>query len=265
MNTRLPLILAVLLLVVASAVVVFFVTRPGALVPPTEEPIATSTDSATVTDVQQYYDIQASYPAQVALDASASASAQATANAIISGWVVETIATFKKNANLDNLTPEDIAIQRLDDGRKYTLDIKYETHSNGTTISYLFPVFEDTLGAHPNAYYRSFTFNVASGSEVRIADLFEGQTYATTLSKISRAMLIPKIATATNVPEAKLDTTYLESGTTADATNFEMFYLTDTDLVIIFPPYQVGPWVLGTQTIFIPRSELASELKAEYR
>jgi hypothetical protein len=78
-------------------------------------------------------------------------------------------------------------------------------------------------------------------------------------------MLVPQIAKATETPEDELDTSYIETGTTPDPNNFQIFYFEGDYLVIVFPPYQVGPWVLGTQTIRIPRSELSAELKAEYR
>lgn len=265
MNTRLPLIAAVVILVVAAGAVGFLLMHPAAPLPSTPAPAATTTQPMVLDDQGQYYEIMASYPGKVALSADASASAQANARAVLSAWVQETVATFKANSGLDTLTPEDIRIQGLDQGRKYALDIKYTEHDDANTVTYLFEVFEDTLGAHPNAYYRSFTFNTTTGQELRIADLFSGSGYLNTLSRISREKLTPQIAKATETPLDEFDTTYLESGTTPDANNFQVFYFEDSNLVIVFPPYQVGPWVLGTQTISIPRSDLSVDLKAEYR
>lgn len=257
------LTLVVFLGLVAAAV--FFFIRPGEDITPPPAPVATSTETATITDDGQYHDITANYPRTVTLHADASASAKASAEAVIEAWAKETVQTFKTNANLDSLTPEDIRIQGLDQGRKYALDVKYEEYEGPATVSYLFTIYEDTLGAHPNAYLTSFTFDATTGKELRIADLFENPTYLETLSRISREMLIPQIAKATEVPVDEMDTSYIESGTTPEQDNFQVFYLTSTDLVIVFPPYQVGPWVLGTQSVTIPRAELENGLKAAYR
>jgi|GEM_PF-422088 len=259
-----PLILLLVALIIAGAGA-FFVMRPAPTEIPSLSSSATTTPSAILEDSGQYYEITASYPEDIALAPDATAVAKASAEAMIDAWVKETVATFKSNASLDTLTEEDIRVQGLDQGRTYTLGMEYETYTGPATVSYLFELYEDTLGAHPNAYYRSFTFDSSSGRELRIADLFEGTTYLQTLSRISREKLIPHIAKMTDTTEEELDTEYIESGTTPDPNNFQVFYLTASDLTIVFPPYQVGPWVLGTQTVAIPRSELSAELKPPYR
>lgn len=264
MNTRGLILVAIILVLVGAGAYLAF--RPGDTAPlPPPSPTATTTEEAVLEDDGQYHDITLTYPSEVTLSPSASASSKASAEAVIEAWANETVATFKGNANLDSLTPEDIRIQGLGEGRKYTLDATHETYEGPATVSYLFEIYEDTLGAHPNAYYRSFSFDKDTGKELRIADLFESPTYLATLSRISREMLIPQIAEMTGVEEDELDTEYLEAGTAEDPNHFQVFYFTSTDLVIVFPPYQVGPWVLGTQTVRIPRAELETELKAEYR
>lgn len=260
------LFFSLLLLVVVGLVGAYFLSRSVSVSEPdSTPPNSLPPVSEEVTENGQYYEITASLPSSVALSPNASPSAKASSEAIIDAWIKETIATFKTNSNLESLSEEDIRIQGLDQGRKYALGVTYEAHEGPATVSYIFEIYEDTLGAHPNAYYRSFTFDAKSGKELRIADMFESGTYLETLSRISREMLIPQIAEATQTPEDELDTSYLETGTTPDPNNFQVFYLSSTDLVIVFPPYQVGPWVLGTQTVRIPRAELETELKAEYR
>jgi hypothetical protein len=260
------LFFSLLLLVVVGLVGAYFLSRSVSISGPNFTPQSDpSSSSEEVTENGQYYEISASFPSSVALSESATPSAKASSEAVIDAWVKETIATFKTNSNLESLSEEDIRIQGLDQGRKYDLSITYEAYEGPATISYIFLIYEDTLGAHPNAYYRSFTFDAVSGKELRIADVFESGTYLETLSRISRELLTPQIAQATQTPESELDTSYLETGTTPDPNNFQVFYLDSTNLVIVFPPYQVGPWVLGTQTVLIPRAELETELKAGYR
>lgn len=264
MNTRgIVLVAIVLALIAAGAFLAFRPSGSAPYMPPPQE--ASLLPSKNLEDSGPYHEITLTYPSHVALRSAASRAAKASAEAVIDAWVKETAATFKANANIDALSAEDIRMQGLDKGRKYVMKAAYEEYAGPATISYVFEVYEDTLGAHPNAYYRSFTFDATTGTELRIADLFEGTSYLETLSRVSREMLVPQIAKMTDVPEEELDTSYIESGTTPDQNNFQVFYLTSTDLVIVFPPYQVGPWVLGTQTVTIPRAELEKELKAAYR
>lgn len=260
------LFFGLLVLLVAGLIGAYFLSRSVTVSSPNltaqEDPSAGYED---VVETGQYYEISARAPSTVSLSSSASASAKASAEAVINAWVKETIATFKLNSGLETLTEEDVRIQGLGEGRKYALNTSYEEHIGPATVSYVFQIYEDTLGAHPNAYYRSFTFDSKNGKELRIADIFESTTYLDTLSRVSRDMLIPQIAKATETSVEEMSTEYIETGTTPDQNNFQIFYLTTTDLVIVFPPYQVGPWVLGTQTIRVPRAEIENELKPEYR
>lgn len=264
MNTR-GILLVMVVFVALGGVAAFFLIPDAPKETPLPAPTATTTGSTAVEDDGQYYEITAEYPESVQLSEGASATARASAHAVVEAWVKETVATFKANSGVETLTPEDIRIQGLDQGRKYALHAQYTEHAGPATVSYLFEVYEDTLGAHPNAYQHAITFDAATGKELRLADVFESSSYLETLSKKSRALLIPQIAKVTEVKEDELDTSYLESGTTPIAENFQVFYFEGDDFVIVFPPYQVGPWVLGTQVIRIPRAELAAELKAAYR
>lgn len=215
----------------------------------------------TIEDRGDYHEAFADYPSKTSLQGSANAVAVATMKA----WEEKTIAEFKTNAGIDSITAEDIAMQRLGE-RKYLLDIEYNLHESPTTVSYVYLVFEDTLGAHPNAYYKTFTFDRATGKELAIADLFTaGTTYLNTLSTKSREILVPQIAKASDIKDAEVDRSMLNPGTTPVVENFQWFYLKGTDLVLIFPPYSVGPWALGTQTVTIPRADLVTFLKAEYQ
>jgi hypothetical protein len=77
------------------------------------------------------------------------------------------------------------------------------------------------------------------------------------LSDVSRAQLTKTLGEDVN-------TEYLNQGTTPEEANFENFTITGDALVLIFPPYQVGPYALGTQTVSIPLVELKDVLKPVY-
>ncbi len=262
MNTRILTLIAIAMaFVIAALITGHLIVSPEDTKAPAAVEETPSTADKTLSDEGDYHKITAVSPGTTPLKGEANAAAVA----IMQGFVSAEAATFKHESGLETLTQEDIDMMGIGGDRKYVLDIKYEMHESPVTVSYVFPIFADTMGAHPNAYYRTFTFDKQTGKELLIADLFTDETYLAVLSEKSRAILKPHIAEVSAIPEAELDTEYLESGTTPDAPNFQYFYLEGDALVIIFPPYQVGPWVLGMQEARIPRAELADRLKAEYR
>lgn len=212
----------------------------------------------------QYYDITSVYPGETTLKKTAGASADARAVALLKGFIEDQIAQFKKDGNFANLTPQDVTMQGLDQGRKYLLNIDYKTYAGAKTVSYVFTLEQDTLGAHPNAFYRTFTFDSKTGANLELSDLFTGD-YLGALSKLSRAKLPPIIAARESVSVSELDPSMMNSGTTPDAANFQAFYIDGAKFVIVFPPYQVGPYVLGPLSLPIPFSELSANLKTKYK
>jgi hypothetical protein len=260
MNTRILTLIAIALaLVIAALVTAHLMLGPGGETVPNATETPSKADQALL-DEGEYHRITAVSPGATPLRGEANSAAVA----LMRGFVEAEAATFKEESGLLTLTTEDIEMRDLGGDRKYVLDITYETHDSPATVSYVFPIFADSMGAHPNAYYRTFTFDKATGKELLISDLFADAGYLDVLSKESRGQLAPKIAEMSEIPLEEFDTEYLDSGTTPDAPNFQFFYLDGKELVIIFPPYQVGPWVIGTQEARFDRTEL-DVLKPEYR
>ncbi|MDE1919350.1 MAG: DUF3298 domain-containing protein [Patescibacteria group bacterium] len=207
----------------------------------------------------QYYDISADYATSTPLLLSAGAEEDAAARALMEGFVRDTIAQFKNDGNFDHLTSEDIHMMGFDQGRKEKLQIVYLIASSPSTVSYIFTIYEDTLGAHGNLFFHTFTFDAKTGAALALADLFSpGARYLDTLSSISRAKLPGIIG-----PDA--DTSFITGGTTPEDKNFENFFFDNKEFVVLFPPYQVGPYSAGPQTLRIPVSDLADILKPSYR
>ncbi len=128
----------------------------------------------------------------------------------------------------------------------------------------MYQIYEDTLGAHPNGYYRTFTYDLQTGQEVTLQDLFlPSIPYLERLSDRARADLPAIIKQMSGGDEG--DPSMLADGTSPTADNFQWFYIDSTNLVLIFPPYQVGPYSLGTVTDTIPLAQLADSLKVEYQ
>lgn len=205
----------------------------------------------------QYYDISASYATSTPLLESAGAMADATARSQMYGFIRDTIATFKTEGNFTNLSSQDIAAMR---GGKEKLNIVYLIGSSAHTVSYIFTVYEDTLGAHGNTSFHTFTFDSKTGKLLSLADVFSpGTSYLTTLSTIARTKL-PDI-----IGPQGADSTLIANGTTPDEKNFANFFFDNQDFVILFAPYAVAPYASGPQTLRISLSELSSVLKPDFR
>lgn len=207
----------------------------------------------------QYYDITANYATSTPLLQTVGKQYDAAAKALMHNFVRDTIATFKSEGNFENLTSEDAQIIGFDEGRKEKLNIVYMTAASTRSVSYIFTVYMDTLGAHGNLDFKTFTFDMKTGDHLTLNDIFlPNIKYLEILSSLSRSRLPQVIGQLT-------DTASIENGTAPEEKNFERFFLDNKELVLLFPPYQVAAYAAGPQTLRIPLSELSSILKPEYR
>lgn len=218
---------------------------------------ATSTAPASeahITEHATYYDIDLAYPSSTPL-ASVSAEANANAVAVMRAAMQSTADQFKKDGNFANLTPKDVQMMRLDQ-QKESLGAQYKTYTGDHTVSYVFTIFEDTHGAHPNTFYQTFTFDTHTGTQLSLTDVLPSGSTLTTLSDIAKAQLPAIIASHEQVPAADVDMDYLATGSAPKPENYQDWYIDGAKLVIVFPPYQVGPYALGTVELPIPLSSL---------
>lgn len=201
-------------------------------------------------EVAPYYTIEATYPATTTLEGSADGAARLAIETALAGRIAE----FKKNGNLDALTPEDIKIQGLGPDRKYALDMSYKIYTAPQYVSVVYTIYEDTLGAHPNAYYLTFLFDKA-GQKVGIESLLSG-------NRNGLALLAQRAAVQVGAELKKRmgaeDTTGLlfAEGFAPTADNYSNFYVDGGDLVVLFPPYQVAPYAAGAFEARVPLREL---------
>ncbi len=101
--------------------------------------------------------------------------------------------------------------------------------------------------AHPYHYHRVITFNLDTGEQLELADLFAPNTdYLTVLSTIARNSLSKHLANKNMV----------EEGTLPTLNNFKNWNLKPDGLLITFDEYQVAPYVNGAQTVLIPYPDL---------
>ena len=229
--------------------------------------INTGTEGSPVSlnETAAYYEIVASYPSATTLKASAGANADRAAVELMRQFEADSIATFKKEGNFENLSHDDVQILGLDQ-RKMSLEIRYEGKKAPHTLSYLYTTHADTHGAHPNTYFRTFTFDTKTGASLTLKDLFvPGTEYLSVVSVHARKQLVDSIAAREGVKASQVDVEYLNRGTVPSSDNFQNWYLEGHTLILIFPPYQVAPYAAGVQTVIIQLSQLATILNPAYK
>lgn len=137
----------------------------------------------------------------------------------------------------------------------YTLDIRYDSYSYQNFISYVFFIFLDTGGAHPNTYIHTITFDKDSKKVVTIESLMKkNSTILEILSKESLFQLQQsekfQNEDLTNIHDMLIE------GTRPIAKNFRNFAFSSDGLLIFFENYQVAPYVYGSFQVKIPYSKL---------
>jgi hypothetical protein len=216
---------------------------------PTQVATSTSDTHAVqkldLTEHAQYYDIDTSYPSTAGLPGQT----DAQAIAFMKGFVQNTIDAFKESGNFSKLTPAEAKTQGLD-RNKYSLGIDYVTYHGARTVSYVYTIEQDTGGAHPNTFFRTFTFDTSNGGSLGLAGLFKtGTKYLTLVSTQTRADLPAIIKKLSGY---SVDTKSIINGTQPQEDSFQNFAIDGNTLRIIFPPAQVGPYSLGTVVDPIP-------------
>jgi hypothetical protein len=220
----------------------------------------TPQELSSLNEEELYYTVTVELPEHTTLNTGADARARATMYAALA----ETVAAFKQESGVETFTPQDAQIQGLDGGRKYALGAEYDEYHGESTVSYAYRIYMDTLGAHPNHFYRTFTFDM-DGNEIALEDLFvPGSSYLTRLSEEAFTRVLDELTTRAGgevYPEME-DT--VRMGTAPSPETLQFFYLTETDLHLLFPPYQVAAYAAGSFDIAIPLSELENILKPEF-
>jgi hypothetical protein len=259
----------VVMVLILGGIIWYMAIHPSVLSPGPSTATTTSETGTTAAAVPghldehaKYYDITAAYPATTPLTALASAEPNAKAVDTMKQFEINTIATFKQDGNFANLSPQDITTMGFNQGRKESLEITYQSKSGVNTLSYIYTITEDTFGAHPNTTFHTFVFDKKTGTLLALKDLFApGANYLTSLSTLARKMLPATIAAREGIKASAVDMTMLNNGTSAKAENFQDWYIDGSNLVLIFPPYQVAAYAAGEQVVSIPLSQLTS-LKA---
>lgn len=138
------------------------------------------------------------------------------------------------------------------DNQIYSLDITYDTYRYKEFISYVFTVFLNTGGAHPNTIIETISYDTKNENIIDIDWLInKNNDILNILSKESRVILDknPSLKQG-NITDMTLD------GTMPRKDNFSNFAFTDKGLMLFFNRYQIAPYSYGSFNIIIPYSSL---------
>jgi hypothetical protein len=143
---------------------------------------------------------------------------------------------------------------------------------------------QDTGGAHPIPVQAAFVYDRKAGKLVTLDDLFaDADAARKALANFAHDTLLKKFmakapGAGEGSPEAIREweanmVQMLNDGTQPTTVNYSMFVVRanpagngpSPGLTLIFPPYQVAPYVYGTQTVDVPASIFARFLKPGYR
>ena len=261
----------ILCLIIIGGLLWYIFLRPA---PKTAQPTATTTPIVAATTsipaaapaepihiIQHgtYYDVDMQYPSATPLASTAGASADKAAVETLKNFSENQVQSFIANGKFDSLTAEEVQDEGLGPNQKFALSDGYVSYTGDHTLSYAFNIYELTLGAHPLTTYQTFTFDSQTGQNLALADLFNSNSnYLNVLSSLSKSAL-------TTEEGSNADPIFIDAGTSANASNFQDFAIDGSSLVLIFPPYKVGPGGIGTQTIRIPLSQLSTILNSKYQ
>lgn len=190
---------------------------------------------------EQYYEVNVEYPD--------TGNAQAQA-ALETGLKTE-IDDFVQNVQgLDASV-----LPSLAGGHKLMLDIGYKSYSGtNNTGSYLFTIYADTGGAHPNTYFKTFVFD-QTGKQLSIEDVLKNNPNGLEeLSLVVSNDVVAQMKDRIGVDD--VTSSIFAEGLSPKAENFSNFVVDGADLVIEIPPYQVAAYAVGSFEVRMPLNSI---------
>jgi hypothetical protein len=158
-------------------------------------------------------------------------------NAAVAALVQEEVAAFKQAA------PE-----ALDTPEGSSFDLSFAIISPpGDLVSLQFRITGYSAGAaHPYHYTRTFNYQLSTGQELTLAQLFlPGADYLKVIADYCRAEL-----------QQRLGDDFFVDGADPKPENYQNWNLSSEGLIITFDEYQVAPYAAGPQTVTIPYATL---------
>lgn len=141
-----------------------------------------------------------------------------------------------------------------------SLTVEYVVNSNTVldVTNVMFEIYTYSGGAHGITSLKYFVFDNKTGEVLTLKDVFAGNEYLNTLSKLS-ILEIERID-----PGLKTYNSATE-GTSPKQENFENFALADSGFKLRFSDYQIGPYVAGRLEIILPYEKLEADLEERFK
>jgi hypothetical protein len=170
--------------------------------------------------------------------------------------------------------------------RRFELLLKFEIAANTPAFTSVRETgMQDTGGAHPIPLQAAFVFDRRAGKLVTLDDLFaQPQAARKALADFAHDALLKRFMADVPTPAsgASPDATrdwksgmvqMLDHGTRPTTVNYALFVVRagagekarSPGITLVFPPYQVAPYVYGTQTVDVPTGVFAKFLEPRYR
>jgi hypothetical protein len=131
------------------------------------------------------------------------------------------------------------------------LDLRYEMfYLSEELISLSIPVEIYIAGmAHPNHFTLVVNYDLDKSRTLSLADVFE-----------SEGQILPVLSAYCKEELTKSEQLMFEEGILPEAVNYSNWVVNEQGLVVIFDPYKVAPYAMGTITVLIPWEVLSNEI-----
>lgn len=208
--------------------------------------------SFSETNKTKLFEMSAEYPEITGVEPSVAAKF----NLLAKNKVMSELAKFRKDFLAQ--TAEDLKFFK-DYDRVNSVEISYTiAHADDKIVSISFGNYYDTGGAHPNGYSFALNFDLKTGRELQLADLFKpNSNYLKVISDYSTKSLKETLG-------EDADDEWIKTGAGAEAKNFRSWNVTKRGLEINFDSYQVAPYVSGPQEVEIPFEDLKGILRSDF-
>jgi len=129
----------------------------------------------------------------------------------------------------------------------YALEMQGSLWASDSTRSVAFEIYENLGGAHPNTWYRTFTYDTDDSRPIGFGDLFApGANPLTAIFPIVQR----KLEAEMGMPAPVSDSDGM------DPAHYRNFAVTPTDLVFFFDRGELMAGAAGAHTVYVPRSAI---------
>ena len=184
-------------------------------------------------------------------------------NRLAQAFVTKEVADFKKDAG-----PEKGEKDTMPEASEDTLTVRYTVRLlTDSLVSVEFPIdYYEHGAAHPSHAFHVINYDVKSGRELSLADLFRpGADYLTKVSEVSVRQLRRWNKDSADYPggggQPYLDDQGIAEGAKPEADNYRNWTLTPRGLAVTFDYYQLGAYAAGAPSVVLPYADLKDVLK----